>query len=99
MDHEHAEKLKVMVTFIGSGKPFSDDDADRSETVGHLKQRVLAYFGLTEGQDQSGNNYLYTLYDNKTPLEDMNQRIGDVAGERKVLNLKLSQQITQGHGR
>ncbi len=97
MDHEHENKLRVTVHYVAAGEPFKDDNADRSETVGHLKQRVLVYFGLTEGQTPDGNNAIYTLYHQKTPLENLNQTIGELAGEQKVLQLKLSQQIIQGN--
>jgi hypothetical protein len=96
-EHGHEHKLKVTVEYVGSGKPFKDDNADRSETVGQLKQRVLSYFELTEGQGPGGNNYTYILYYQKTPLENMNQQIGEITGDKDVLKLKLNQQITQGY--
>jgi hypothetical protein len=96
MNQEHGDKFRVTVHFVAAGEPFKDDNADRNETVGHLKQRVLTYFDLTEGQTPDGNITTYTLYHQKTPLENMNQTLGDVAGEHNVLQLKLSQQIIQG---
>ena len=96
MNQEHEDKLRVIVHYVAAGEPFKDDNADRSETVGHLKQRVLTYFGLAEGQTPDGNSTTYTLYHQKTPLENMTQTLGTIAGEQKVLQLKLSQQIIQG---
>ena len=43
-----------------------------------------------------GNTVTYTLYHGKTPLENMNQPLSELAGHQHVLQLKLVQQITQG---
>lgn len=87
--------LQVIVHYPAAEEPFKDD-ADRNETIGQFKPRVLKAFGLVEGQTPDGNITTYTLYDHKTPLENPNQTLGDLAGHQKVLQLKLSQQITQG---
>ncbi len=89
-------KLKVTVHYPPAEEPFKDNDADQSETVGQLKSRVLTAFGLSEGQAPDGSTITYTLYDKKQPLENLGQTLGDVSGGQKVLQLKLSQQITQG---
>jgi len=91
-----ATKFKVVVHYPAAEEPFKDDHADGGETVGHLKARVLSHFGLVEGQTPEGNIVTYTLYEGKQPLEDPSVSLGQVAGEKKVLQLKLSQQITQG---
>lgn len=91
----HHDKLHVVVHYPAAEEPFKDE-AERTETVGQLKVRVLSAFGLVEGQLPDGNIAAYTLYDHKTPLENLNQTLGEIAGEQKVLQLKLSQQITQG---
>ncbi|MCI0724301.1 MAG: hypothetical protein L0338_35860 [Acidobacteria bacterium] len=90
-----SERLRVTVHYPAAGEPFKDE-ADRSETVGQLKGRVLEAFGLTEGQLPDGNVATYTLFHQKTPLENMAQTLGEIAGDQKVLQLKLSQQIVQG---
>ncbi len=89
------EKLHVVVHYMAAGEPFKDE-VDPNETVGQLKSRVLAAFGLTEGQNPADNVATYTLYHDKTPLENMSQTLGSIAGDKKILQLKLSQQITQG---
>ncbi len=91
----HGQKLQVVVHYMAAGEPFKDE-VDPNETVGQLKSRALTAFGLTEGQNPTGNVATYTLYHDKTPLENMSQTLGSIAGDKKVLQLKLSQQITQG---
>lgn len=93
--HDH-HQLHVTVHYIAAAYPFKDEHADRDETVGHLKSRVLSAFGLTEGTQNNGATATYTLYHGKTLLENMNETLGTVAGEHKNLDLKLSQQLTQG---
>jgi hypothetical protein len=88
-------KLKVVVHYVAAEQPFKED-ATPGETVGQLKQRVLAAFGLTEGQTPDGNTVTYTLYHGKTPLENPSQTLADVAVHHHDLQLKLVQQITQG---
>lgn len=97
----HAAKTRVktihvVVHYVAAAEPFKDKDADRNETVGQLKQRVLAEFGLSEGQTPDGNITTYTLHHKKTALENMGQTLGDLAGDDKTLQLRLVQQVIQG---
>jgi hypothetical protein len=89
------DRVRVTVHYMAAGKPFEQDFAS-SATVGDVKAASLHAFDLTEGANQEGNTVTYTLYDKKDPLENMSITIGQLAGEQKVLQLKLSQQITQG---
>ncbi len=89
-------ELHVVVHYPAAEEPFKDQDAKRSETVGHLKARVLSAFGLTEGQGPDNTTISYTLHHGKTTLENLDETLGKVADDQKVLQLKLSQQITQG---
>ena len=94
--HEHHhEKLKVTVHYPAAKHPYEQDDAHRTETVGNLKNKVLHFFHLTERQ-QGGKTFVYTLYHHKTPLENLNETIGKIAGKDDELVLKLSQQVVQG---
>jgi hypothetical protein len=90
-----ATTIQVIVHYIAAEQPFKEDAAP-GETVGQLKARVLAAFGLSEGQDGGGNTVTYTLFHGKTPLETPSQTLGDIAGPAHALSLKLVQQITQG---
>jgi hypothetical protein len=92
---QHHEKLKVTVHYPAAKHPYEQEDAHRTETVGDLKKKVLDYFHLTEGQ-HDGKTFVYTLYHHKTPLEDLNETIGKIAGADDKLVLKLSQQVIQG---
>lgn len=91
--------IHVVVHYVAAEEPFKDKEAERSETFGHLKLRVLEEFGLTEGQTPDGNTTVYLLYHHKSLVENMGQTLGDFAGDEQTLQLKLVQQITQGqHG-
>ena len=87
--------LKVIVNYPAAKGPFQQDHASPAETVGALKAVVLNAFGLTEGQS-NGSTYTYTLFHDKTPLENPGETIGQLAGHAATLVLKLSQQVTQG---
>ena len=86
----------VVVHYMAAAEPFKDDHANPDETVAQLKARVLNAFGLTEGGTSDGNTVSYTLYHDKAPLENPNQTLGELAGDKKVLQLKLDRQIVQG---
>ncbi len=88
--------LHVIVHYVAAGKPFQDKDAPLTETVGELKQAALTFFDLTEGTLPDGSTTTYTLYKDKQPLTDLSQSLGDLAGDKRELQLKLSQQIVQG---
>ena len=101
MDTSHKPKptLKVIVVYPPAANPFQDPVTSRDATVGALKKRVLDAFHLTEGPQPDGSVATDSLFHAKEELEDMSQTLGAVAGDKPVLQLKLGQQITQGHGR
>ena len=86
---------KVIVNYPAAKGPYKQDNVSPSETLATLKAIVLNAFGLTEGQ-VNGSTYTYTLYHDKTPLENLSETIGQVIGNAATLTLKLSQQVTQG---
>ncbi|MCX5796996.1 MAG: hypothetical protein NTY77_16005 [Elusimicrobia bacterium] len=87
--NSHQDTLEVTVNYPAAAKPYHEQ-LPRSETVGQLKAAVLKAFNLVEG------NVVYTLYFKKSPLENPSQTLGELAGTGKGLELKLSQQVTQG---
>src|SRR5437763_655061 len=89
------DNIRVTVHYMAAGKPF-EQDFSRLATIEEVKSVALDQFGLKEGVDPEGNTVTYPLYQQKTPLENPNQTVGELAGHQKVLQLKLSQQITQG---
>jgi len=89
------DALHVTVYYPAAKEPYTEYHARRTETVGMLKSRVLVAFNLAEGQE-SGQNFTYTLYHKKRLLENLAETLGQVAGQERSLDLKLSQQITQG---
>lgn len=94
-EHKGNKSLRVIVNYPAANRPFEEEHASPSMTVGALKTAVLTAFGLIEGQIE-GNTYIYTLFHNKTPIENLNETIGQLAGPATTLVLKLSQQVTQG---
>jgi hypothetical protein len=95
MSVETATKLLVIVHYVAAEHPFREH-AHEGETVGQLKIRVLHAFGLTEGQDAGGNTVTYTLFHGKKPLEDLDEKLSEIAGHHHELSLNLVQKITQG---
>jgi len=89
------DALHVTVHYPAAKEPYTEYHARRTETVGVLKSRVLVAFNLVEGQE-SGQTFTYTLYHKKRPLENLAETLGQIAGQERSLELKLSQQITQG---
>jgi hypothetical protein len=89
------KELKVIVNYPAAKGPYKQDNASPGETLATLKAIVLNAFGLTEGQ-VNGSTYTYTLYHDKTPLENLTETIGQLIGNAATLTLKLSQQVTQG---
>ena len=88
--------LRVVVHYSAAKKPYEVPDASRTETVGVFQAQVLTVFGLTGGPTPEGGAVTYVLYHDKTPLENPAQKLGEIAGDRLELQLKLVQQITQG---
>jgi hypothetical protein len=89
------DQIRVKVHFMAAKDPFEQDFAGTA-TIGDVKTAALNGLGLTEGVNQEGNTVTFTLYDKKNPLENLSVTVGQLAGEHKTLQLKLSQQITQG---
>ncbi len=92
---EEKSKVKVVVKYPAAEKPF-EDKLDKKVTVGELMTLVLKYFGLSEGSSQGGSVMTYTLYYENKALDNANETLGQLAGEKEALEMKLSQHITQG---
>lgn len=88
--------LRVVVHYAAAKKPYEVSDVDRAETVGAFLQQVLIAFGLTNVPTPEGTSVTYTLYHDKTPLENPARTLGNIAGDHPELQLKLVQQVTQG---
>ena len=88
--------LRVVVHYSAAKKPYEVPDASRAETIGVFQAQVLTAFGLIGGPAPEGGSVTYTLYHDKIPLENPAQTLGEVAGDRPELQLKLVQQVTQG---
>lgn len=87
--------VKVIVRYPAAEKPY-EAILERSTTVGELKKLVLDFFGLKEGSGSSGSIYTYTLYYEKRPLDNLSETLEQIAGDKETVEMKLSQQITQG---
>lgn len=90
------QTLRVQVHYPAAAEPFRDPAADRNETLGHLKARVLVAFGLTEYTTPDGTAITYVLFHGKQRLDDLSVTLGRVPGNQHELQLKLAQQLTQG---
>jgi len=87
MEHEI---IKVEVHYIAAKKPFVTE-AKRTETVGQLKVQALKAFGLVEE-----GNKTFKLFFHKTELQNLDETLGQVAGDKKELKLDLEEFIIQG---
>lgn len=88
-DHPH-KKIEVTVHYIAAAKPYKAD-AEASETVGKLKAKVLEFFGLKEE-----GNKTYKLFYEKKELNNLNETIEQIAGDKEKIKLDLEEFITQG---
>lgn len=95
---EH-DKIDVTVVYPAARDDLKQSGVKREETLGQLKARVLVAFELTEGTGPDGTVTKYLFYHDKTKLDDLNQTLGHVAGEKHELRLKLAQEIVYGRGR
>lgn len=89
-------RLKVTVHYVAAAQPFKDDDADSSETLASLKARALTAFGLVEESTPDGGSVSYSLTHEREVLEDLSLTLGEVAGDKKHLQLRLGRQVVQG---
>lgn len=87
---EHHHKIEVTVHYIAATKPYKAD-VSPAETLATLKAAVLKFFGLVEE-----GNKTYKLFHNKTELSNLNETVGQVAGDKRELKLDLEEFITQG---
>ncbi|MCA1438002.1 hypothetical protein I6F33_34365 [Bradyrhizobium sp. BRP20] len=88
----HGAKINISVEYLPTGDKLEDHAADRNETVGTLKTRVLAAFSLTEGVDDKGQLLTYVLFHARVPLLDPDVTIGSVAGEVGHIKLELERE-------
>ena len=84
------QNLEVEVHYIAAKKPFKTE-AKPSETVGQLKVQALKAFGLVEE-----GNKTFKIFFHKAELQNLGETLGQVAGDKKDLNLDLEEFIIQG---
>jgi len=84
------QNLKIQVHYIAAKGPFKTE-APPSETVGQLKTQALNAFGLVEE-----GNKTFKLFFHKTELQNQGETLGQIAGDKKDLNLDLEEFIIQG---
>ncbi len=82
--------IRVNVHYIAAVKPYKSEVAP-SDTVGQLKAAALTAFGLVEQGNKS-----YKLFLHKQELSDLNQTVGQLAGDKNELKFDLEEFITQG---
>lgn len=84
------KNIKVQVHYMAANKPFEADEPPET-TVGQLKATVLNAFGLKEGGGKT-----YPLFNKKEELTNPSQTLGEIAGDKHDLNLKLEEVLIQG---
>lgn len=85
-----ATTIIVTVHYIAAGKPYKAD-VSPADTLATLKTNVLKYFELVEDSSKT-----YKLFLRKTELTNLAETIGQIAGDKKELNLDLEEFIIQG---
>ncbi len=90
MDHDG--KIDVRVEYPLVGDKLDDHGANREETIGSLKNRVLTAFGLKESVDDKGESLAYVLLHGRSALTDLSATIGRVAGDAKEISLRLDRE-------
>lgn len=88
--------LNIKVIYASAVHPYHDSHVDPATTVATLKTAVLDFFKLKEGNRPDGSVATYTLFYAKKALEDLNQRLSEVAHGEHELTMKLGETITQG---
>jgi len=91
----HHETLNVNVRYAASGKPYVDPKASANETLSTLKQQVLVFFGLVEG-DVDGGHKVYFLTYKGVQQTDLLMQLGQLAQSAHHLELNLIEQFIQG---
>jgi hypothetical protein len=89
------ETLNVKVRYAASGKPYVDPKASPSETLATLKQQVLHFFGLVEG-DVDGGRKEYILTYQGIQQTDLSMRLEQLAHGEHHLEMNLIEQFIQG---
>lgn len=88
----HGAKIDLTVEYPPTEDKLNDHGSNRDETVGVLKNRVLAAFSLVEGVNDQGQLLTFILFHGKVPLTDAAATLGSVAGNAGSLHLKLERE-------
>jgi hypothetical protein len=83
--------LKVAVHYAAAKEPYKEE-AEPSETVGQLKEHALKAFGLVETPPKA-----YKLFYEGRELNNMNETLGQLAGEKTHLSFDLEEVLIQGN--
>lgn len=85
------QTLRVVVTYPPAAKPYKDDAAPRTTTVGTLKSAVLNAFHLEETSTKK-----FKLFHGGTEYSNLSQTLGEIAGDHQELAFQLEEVIVQG---
>jgi hypothetical protein len=91
-----SSELTVQVRYSAATQPFIDSHASRQETVGSLRERVMAAFDVTDQQLPDGSSKIFFLYHENRKLENLNEILGDLTERERALKLKLVETVIQG---
>ncbi len=95
---EVAHRIKTLVLrvrYLASPKPFVDPKAEPATTLALLKPKMLAHFGLTEG-DANGGRKEYAFAAHGVIQSNLSITLGELAHGKHELELKLLEQFIQG---
>ena len=81
--------INLEVFFAAVPRPYTQQHASPSETIGELLKAVLAAFQLP-------NDGEYSLRFENTPLSNLAETLAAIAGQRHDLKLTLVKQIISG---
>jgi hypothetical protein len=91
----HHETLNVKVRYAASGKPYVNPKANPDETLATLKQQVLQFFGLVEGEVDGGRKEYILTYQG-VQQTDLSVKLGQLANGEHHLEMNLIEQFIQG---
>jgi len=91
----HHETLNVKVRYAASGKPYVNPKANPDETLAALKQQVLQFFGLVEGEVDGGRKVYFLTYGG-VQQTDLSIQLKQLAQGEHHLELNLIEQFIQG---
>ncbi len=91
-----AGDVLVIISYAASRRGRWEEKVSADTTLSVVRDTAMAFFGVADHVDSAGNGEVYELMDRGETLEDLSERVGELADSSQSLVLRLARRTVAG---